>query len=321
MPPPLPNVTLAVRRESWPLARPFAISRGVKTAADVIVVEATFEGFTGRGECVPYARYGETLESVEAQLSLASHPDELPPGAARNALDCALCDLQAKMCGAPAWYMQWLDEPTPKVTAYTISLDTPDGMGRAAAEAADRPLLKLKLAAADPVACVAAVRANAPRARLIADANEGWSFAQLKDIAPELARLGVELVEQPLPAGADEALRGWQCPITLCADESFHVMEDLLGLKDRYGAVNVKLDKTGGLSAAAIAEKTAQAMDLKVRVGCMVGTSLAMAPATMLLAYADYVDLDGPLLLKEDRPHGIRFEGSLMHLPEPALWG
>ncbi len=312
---------LTVRRESWPLAKPFAISRGVKTAADVIVVEATEDGLTGRGECVPYARYGETLESVEAQLRAVTVPEDLPPGAARNALDCALWDLRAKVSGVPVWRALSLDEPTPKITAYTISLDTPEAMGRAAAEASDRPLLKLKLGAADPVACVAAVRAGAPAARLIADANEGWSFAQLKDIAPALADLGVELVEQPLPASDDSALRGWECPIILCADESFHTAEDLSDLRTRYGAVNVKLDKTGGISEAAHAAKAAQALGLKVMVGCMVATSLAMAPATMLMGHADYVDLDGPLLLKQDRAHGIRFEGSLMHLTDPELWG
>lgn len=314
-----PHLTL--RRESWPLARPFAISRGVKTAADVIVCEAAQDGHAGRGECVPYARYGETLDSVAAQLQAARQPQDLPPGAARNALDCALLDLNARAQGVPPWRRLGLNEPVPKVTAFTISLDTPEAMGAAAREAATRPILKLKLGPRDPVACVAAVRANAPAARLIADANEGWTFDQLKDISPALARLGVELVEQPLPADADSELEGWASPIILCADESFHTSDDLADLRARYGAVNVKLDKTGGLTEAALAVRAAEVLKLKIMVGCMVGTSLAMAPAAMLMAHADYVDLDGPLLLKHDREPGLRFEGSLMHPPDPALWG
>ena len=313
--------TVIATAESFPIAGSFTISRGAKTTAEVVTCTIGASGRIGRGECVPYARYGETPDSVEAQLRSARRPDDLPPGAARNALDCALLDLQAKRRGAPPWRALGLNEPTPQVTAFTISLDTPEAMGAAALEAAARPILKLKLSSRDPVACVAAVRSNAPGARLIADANEGWTFGQLKDIAPDLARLGVELVEQPLPANADDELEGWTSPIILCADESFHTSHDLAGLRARYGAVNVKLDKTGGLSEAARAVKAAEALGMKIMVGCMVGTSLAMAPAAMLMAHADYVDLDGPLLLKHDREPGLRFEGSLMHPPIPALWG
>lgn len=323
---------LAVRRESWPLERPFAISRGAKSSAEVVVCEIANGYHAGRGECVPYPRYGETPSSVEAAIEgvaqaiadgagRAELARLLPAGAARNAVDCALWDLEAKTAGMPVWKLAGLPAPLPAITAYTISLGSPAAMGAAAAEARHRPLLKLKLGAEDPVACVAAVRANAPGARLIADPNEGWSFAQLEAIAPELARLGLELVEQPIPAVEDHRLKGWASPILLCADESFHVADDIAVLADRYGAVNVKLDKTGGFSEALAAKRAAEAAGLKIMVGCMVATSLAMAPAALLAGAAAYVDLDGPLLLKADRAGGMTFEGSLMHPPEPSLWG
>jgi L-alanine-DL-glutamate epimerase-like enolase superfamily enzyme len=245
----------------------------------------------------------------------------LPPGAARNAADCALWDLEAKRAGAAAWVLAGLAEPRACLTAYTISLGAPDAMKRAAEAASSRPLLKLKLGAEDPVACVAAVREGAPAPRLIADANEGWSVSQLKDIAPELARLGVELIEQPVPAGEDEGLNGYVCPLLLCADESFHVAEDIPALAGRYGAVNVKLDKSGGLTEAIRAARAAEDAGLKIMVGCMVASSLAMAPAFLLSPMAAYVDLDGPLLLKDDRAGGFRFDGSIMHPAGPGLWG
>ncbi|MFT3808951.1 MAG: dipeptide epimerase [Micropepsaceae bacterium] len=312
---------LTIRRESWPLEKPFAISRGVKTAADVIVVEASEGGFTGRGECVPYARYGETVDSVEAELRAASSPGDLPRGAARNALDCALWDLRAKRDGVAAWRLAGLPAPRAAITAYTISLGAPEAMRAAAAEAAARPLLKVKLGTGDPVGCIAAVRAGAPASRLIADANEGWSVAQFKAIASDLAALGVELVEQPVPAAQDAELEGWLSPLLVCADESFHVAADIAGLKGRYGAVNIKLDKAGGFTEALACLRAAEDAGLKIMVGCMVATSLAMAPAALLAAKADYVDLDGPLLLKADRDGGIRFDGSLMYPPSPDLWG
>ncbi len=321
-----------IRRETWPLAQAFAISRGAKTAAEVVVCEIEQDGRVGRGECVPYARYGESLDSVEDALLVESVRmmrgrsreallADLKPGAARNAADCALWDLEAKLSGRRVWEIAGLPEPTPCVTAFTISLGSPDAMGAAAAVAKDRPLLKLKLGADDPVARVAAVRAAAPAARLIADANEGWSMDQLAAIAPELARLGVELIEQPLPASDDGALDGYDCPVALCADESFHGPDGLPVLAKRYRAVNLKLDKTGGLTAAIEAARAAQAAGLKLMVGCMVGTSLAMAPAALLAPFADWVDLDGPLWMKADREDGLRFDGSLMHPPASALWG
>ncbi len=312
---------MTIRRESWPLEKPFAISRGVKTAADVVVVEVEEGGFTGRGECVPYARYGETVESVEAELRAAAGVGDLPAGAARNALDCALWDLRAKREGVPAWRLAGLPEPRAATTAYTISLGTPAAMQAAAAEAAERPLLKVKLGPDDPAGCIAAVRRGAPKARLIADANEGWSLSQFAAIVDELASFGVELVEQPLKAGEDAGLDGWTPPLLTCADESFHTAADIAALKGRYGAVNIKLDKAGGFTEALACLKAAEAAGLKIMVGCMVATSLAMAPAALLAAKADYVDLDGPLLLKADRDGGIRFDGSLMYPPSPALWG
>ncbi len=312
---------IAIRRESWPLERPFAISRGVKTAADVVVVEARDGGYVGRGECVPYARYGETPDSVEAELRAARVPEDLPPGAARNALDCALWDLKAKAAGAPAWRLAGLPQPRAATTAYTISLDTPEAMRLAARAAAARPLLKVKLGGEDPVSRIAAVRDGAPAARLIADANEGWSFSQLTRIADDLAALGVELIEQPLPAGEDSELDGWASPLLLCADESFHVAADIAALKGRYGAINIKLDKAGGFTEALACVRAAEAAGLKIMIGCMVATSLAMAPAALLAGASDYVDLDGPLLLRQDRTDGIRFDGSLMSPPTSALWG
>ena len=323
---------LTVRQESWPLARPFAISRGVKTAADVIVCTISQGETTGRGECVPYGRYGETPDSVEAAILVARADLELGasrtdmakmlmPGAARSAIDCALWDLEAKLSGVPAWKTAGLGHPATAITAYTISLDTPFAMAAAAAEAAARPLLKLKLGADDPVACVAAVRTAAPESRFIADANEGWTFEQLKSIAHDLATLGVDLIEQPLPAIDDARLEGWDSPVLLCADESFHVAADIPSLGRRYGAVNIKLDKTGGLTEALASLHAAKQAGMKVMVGCMVSTSLAMAPAALLAGAADFVDLDGPLLLLNDRPGGMTFDGSLMHPPSPDLWG
>jgi L-alanine-DL-glutamate epimerase-like enolase superfamily enzyme len=329
--------TVKVLSESWKLASAFVISRGTKTAADVVVCEIAAVSpdgriVAGRGECVPYARYGETVASVIAGIEAHADAlrdgidhgglqDRMKPGAARNAADCALWDLEAKLAGRPAWMLAGLPKPAACVTAYTISLGDSEIMYQAARDAAARPLLKLKLGADDPVACVEAVRRGSPQARLIADANEGWSVAQLKEIAPALARLGVELIEQPVPAAEDHGLEGYDCPLLLCADESFHVADDISDLAGRYGAVNVKLDKTGGFTEAVRAARTAEAAGLKIMTGCMVATSLAMAPAFALSPMAAYVDLDGPLLLKEDRAGGFRFDGSVMHPAGPDLWG
>jgi len=328
----LSRINIAVAHEAWPLAKPFAISRGVKTAADVVVCTIAAGGHVGRGECVPYTRYGETVESVIAAINSALPAVKrgatraeiaglLPPGAARNAIDCALWDLEAKQSGISVRERSGLAEPQPATSAYTISLGLPEVMGAAAHEARHRPLLKLKLGAVSPVACVEAVRKAAPDSRLIADANEGWTAERLRHIAPDLVALGVELVEQPVQAGDEHQLEGWNSPLLLCADESFHTAADIAALPPLYGAVNIKLDKTGGFTEALACLDAARSAKLRIMVGCMVATSLAMAPAALMAGECDYVDLDGPLLLERDRNPGIHFDGSVMQPPPRALWG
>ena len=328
---------LSVRQESWPLAGSFTISRGTRTTAEPVVVELSVTGddgrvVLGRGECVPYARYGETVAGViaaieglrariEAGLDRIGLQDLLPPGAARNALDCAYWDLEAKRAGQPVWQLCGLPPLEAVTTAYTLSLDAPEAMGRAAAENATRPLLKLKLAGPDDLARVEAVRANAPETRLIVDANEGWSLDDYEALAPKLAALGVVLIEQPLPAGQDAPLARTQRPVPVCADESCHATDSLAEIAGRYDAVNIKLDKTGGLTEALKLKQAAQAQGFQVMVGCMLATSLAMAPAVLVAQGASFVDLDGPLLLAGDRPGGLTYDGSTLHPPEPALWG
>ncbi len=323
---------LIVRRERWPLRGAFTISRGSRTEAEVVVAEIAEDGIAGRGECVPYARYGETVDGVVAAIegqagTVASGLDRdlldqaLPPGAARNALDCALWDLEAKQSGRPVWKLAGLGAPQPLVTAYTLSLEAPEVMGAAARANRRRPLLKIKLGGTDDIARVAAVRAGAPEARLIVDANEAWTPDLLPAYLPAMARLGVALVEQPLPAGHDDALAGIVHPVPVCADESCHTSGDVAALVGRYDLVNVKLDKTGGLTEAIRLVDAAPRAGLGVMVGCMVGTSLAMAPAILLGAGAAFVDLDGPLLLAEDRPHGLRYADGRVFPPTPALWG
>ena len=323
---------LTVRLETWPLASAFRISRGAKTEAHVIVAEIAESPHTGRGEAVPYPRYDETpegahmeieglREAIEEGLNREGLLNALPPGAARNALDCALWDLEAKQAGQPAWALAGLEAPEPCVTAVTLSLDTPENMGEAAARHAHLPLLKLKVTGEGDAERIRAVRENAPDARLIVDANEGWSPPMLDELLPALAALGVEMVEQPLPAADDAALEGRRLALPLCADESCHTRADLPRLKGRYPMVNIKLDKTGGLTEALALAAEAQAMGFRIMVGSMVGTSLAMAPAALLAGYADYVDLDGPLLLARDRAPGLRYEGAVMAPPESALWG
>jgi L-alanine-DL-glutamate epimerase-like enolase superfamily enzyme len=328
---------LSVRQESWPLAGSFTISRGTRTTAETVVVELTQSRddgrvVLGRGECVPYARYGETVAGViaaieglrtriEAGLDRIGLQDLLPPGAARNALDCAYWDLEAKRAGQPVWQLCGLPPLEAVTTAYTLSLDAPEAMGRAAAENAARPLLKLKLAGPDDLARVEAVRANAPETRLIVDANEGWSLDDYEALAPKLAALGVVLIEQPLPAGQDAPLAGTHRPVPVCADESCHATDSLAEIAGRYDAVNIKLDKTGGLTEALKLKQAAQAQGFQVMVGCMLATSLAMAPAVLVAQGAGFVDLDGPLLLAGDRPGGLTYDGSTLHPPEPALWG
>ncbi len=325
---------LEARIERWPIAGAFTISRGSKTEAVVVVAEIHRGGQVGRGECVPYARYGETpdttlmqirslAERIGAGLDRRALQTALPAGAARNALDCALIDLEAKTATTHtrAWDLFGAPPPSPCTTAYTISLGATEAMAAAAAAAAHRPLLKIKLGTDDDAGRIAAVRRAAPHAQLIVDANEGWRPDNLARNLAACAAAGVVLVEQPLPAGDDAALAAVRRPIAVCADESVHDRASLDGLRGRYDAVNIKLDKTGGLTEAMAMAQAAEALGLQIMVGCMVATSLAMAPAMLLAARARYVDLDGPLLLAADRDHGLRYDGSTIHPPDPALWG
>jgi L-Ala-D/L-Glu epimerase len=318
--------------ESWPIAGTFTIARGSKTAADVVVVTVNENGFIGHGEAVPYPRYDETVPQALASLEAARTIIEagMPrenlseiklSKAAQNALDCALWDLAAKQSGAPVWQLAKLREPKPVITAFTLSLDTPEAMGKAAAAASARPLLKLKLGREGDTERLHAIREAAPQARLIVDANEGWQPATLPHMLEACAKYGVELVEQPLPAGDDEALRGLPRSTIICADESAHGRKTLHELKGKYHAINIKLDKTGGLTEALALAHEAQAQGFKIMIGCMLATSLAMAPAFLLAQLVDYVDLDGPLLLAQDRTPGFTFEGSLMLPPPRELWG
>jgi len=323
---------MTVREERWPLASPFVISRGARTEACVIVVELRDGAHLGRGEAVPYARYGESVEgvldeveafrdAVECDLDREALQGLLPPGAARNALDCALWDLEAKRSGVRAWTMAGLTRLDPVKTCYTLSLDTPDAMAAAARAAAGRPMLKLKIGGADDLGCVAAVRAAAPKTRLVVDANEALSFDDLRRLAPDFARLGVQLIEQPLKAGEDEALEGYESPVPLCADESLHTRHELAHCARRYGAINIKLDKSGGLTEALALKREAQALGLEIMAGCMVATSLGMAPALLIAQGAAVVDLDGPLLMARDRSPGLTFIGSMIEPPSAELWG
>jgi L-alanine-DL-glutamate epimerase-like enolase superfamily enzyme len=323
---------LTVTHESWPLARPFAISRGSKTAAELVIVEIRGDGASGRGECVPYARYGETVEGVVAALralapDIAAGMDRaalqraLPAGAARNALDCALWDFEAKKTGTPVWTLAGLPAPGPVTTAFTLGLDSPDAMGLAARAESQRPLIKMKLAGEDDLERVAAVREAAPGARLIVDANEGWAADMVGPFGAALAGLGVEMIEQPLPAGADALLADVPHPVPVYADESCHDRASLESIAGKYDGVNIKLDKTGGLTEALALKREAEAAGLDIMVGCMVATSLAMAPAIMLAWNAAIVDLDGPLLLARDRDGGLVFSESKLFPPSVAFWG
>lgn len=319
---------ISVTRDVFKLAQVFTISRGSRTEAKVLTVKITDGDFVGWGECVPYARYDETLESVTAEIeSLPAEFDRmalydlLPAGAARNAVDCALWDLEAKKAGKPAWELAGLSAPGPEVTAYTLSLGTPESMQEQAAKNAFRPLLKIKLGTPDDMPRLEAVRAGAPNSTIIVDANEGWSAEVYADLAPHLVRLGVALVEQPLPAGDDDALLGMDRPVPVCADESCHDRNSLAKLKGKYDVVNIKLDKTGGLTEALALRDAALAEGYDVMVGCMVGSSLAMAPATLVAQGAVVTDLDGPLLLAEDRETPLLFDAEGVHPPEAALWG
>ena len=323
---------LEARAESWPIRGSFRISRGAKTAAEVVVAEITENGVTGQGECVPYARYGESVRSVLGQISSARDYigdgltrdgllTVMPSGAARNAIDCALWDLEAKLSGKSVAEIGGIPMPGPTITAYTLSLDTPEKMGEAAKLQNHRPLFKLKLAGAGDLERVAAVRHSAPRTRLIVDANEAWTVDMMREYCTKMSDLGVELIEQPLPAGEDSILGEMERPVPICADESAHDTATLDEVTELYDYINIKLDKTGGLTEALLLAEAAREFGLGVMVGCMLGTSLAMAPAMFLASYARFVDLDGPLLLEKDRDHGIHFDGSVMHPPAHELWG
>ncbi len=325
-------IRLSVTAERWPIAGSFTISRGAKTEAEVVVATLADGEHAGRGECVPYARYGETVDGVIAAIArlapaVANGLDRndlaasLPAGAARNALDCAFWDLAAKRSGTPAHVLAGLPQPNPLVTAYTISLAAPEIMADAAAAAAARPLLKVKLGGPGDPARIAAVRTAAPDSALIVDANEGWTAANLMDNLAACAEAGVRLIEQPLPARDDAALASCPHAVPICADESVHDRASLAGLRGRYDAVNIKLDKTGGLTEALAVAAAARSLGFDLMVGCMVSTSLAIAPALLVAQGARYVDLDGPLLLARDRPDGLRFDGSIVHPASPALWG
>jgi L-alanine-DL-glutamate epimerase-like enolase superfamily enzyme len=323
---------LTVRAESWPIAGTFTISRGSKTQADVVLVEIRDEAHVGRGECVPYGRYGETVDGavaaieqlrprIEAGLDRLALQDAMPPGAARNAVDCALWDLEAKRTGSPAWRLAGLSPPRAVVTAYTLSLGTVESMAEAARANAERPLLKLKLSGPGDLDRVRAVHENAPRARLIVDANEAWTPEIFVELAPQLAQFGVELIEQPLPAANDHALADLARPVLVCADESCHDLASLPALRGKYDAINIKLDKTGGLTEALRLAAAATSAGLAIMVGCMVSTSLSMAPALLLAQEARWVDLDGPLLLAQDREHGLVYRGNVVQPASQSLWG
>lgn len=323
---------LTHRVEALPIRGAFTISRGSRTETVVVVVEISDGYQIGRGECVPYARYAETPASVSAQIesvaeTVAAGADRaaiqqaMPAGAARNAVDCALWDLEAKRAGKRAWELAGIQMPDRLTTAYTLSLDTPENMAAAARESAHRPLLKLKLGGGEDIERVRAVRAAAPNADLIVDANEGWGAHQLSAMMRAMADIGVALIEQPLPAADDAALADVAHPVPICADESFHDRASLAEVTGRYDFVNIKLDKTGGLTEALAVVDEAERRGLGIMVGCMLASSLSMAPATLVAARARFVDLDGPLLLARDREPGLSFEGSSMAPPAAALWG
>jgi len=316
-----------VRIEAWPLRRPFVIARGAKTQARVVKVELTARGKLGRGEAVPYSRYGETPEAAITLLEQSWHLDRhalrqtMPPGAARNALDCALWDLEAKIAGRPVHDLAGLPVPRPAQTCFTISLGTPEAMARDAAEVPHLTLLKLKLAGDGDAERIRAVRDARPDCRLVADANEAWTPETTPRLLAVAAQAGFELIEQPLPADADRILATIPRPLPVCADESVHTTRDLEALKDRYDAVNIKLDKTGGLTEAIAMHDRARKLGFQIMVGSMVATSLAAAPAMLLADGADWIDLDGPLLLARDRPDALSIDDGWIAPPDPALWG
>jgi L-alanine-DL-glutamate epimerase-like enolase superfamily enzyme len=321
-------MTISVIHNRFKLAQVFTISRGSRSEINVLTVRIERQGVTGWGECVPYARYGETVETVMAQI--AALPDDITraalqigmsAGAGRNAVDCALWDLEAKQRGQRVWQLAGLTRPGPELTAYTLSLDSPDKMRSEAAKHAHRPLLKIKLGTVDDMPRLEAVRAGAPDTKIIVDANEGWTTQVYTDLAPHLSLLGVALVEQPLPADEDDALQGMVRPVPVCADESCHDRASLSKLKGKYDMVNIKLDKTGGLTEALLLRDAALAEGYQIMMGCMMGSSLAMAPATLVAQGATVTDLDAPLLLAEDRDIVLGYDDLGVHPPKTALWG
>lgn len=323
---------LEATTESFPIAGTFTISRGSKTEAEVVTCTIGANGITGRGECVPYRRYGETIEGVleairaitpaiEQGLSRESLLTEMKPGAARNAIDCALFDLEAKANSTTVAAMLGVTDLAPMVTCYTISLSDPQTMAAQVAANAHRPLLKIKLGTENDAERIRAVRLAAPNARIVVDANEGWTEGNIEHHLAVAAQANIELIEQPLPVGKDAILADLRRKVAICADESVHATVDLAALRDRYDAVNIKLDKTGGLTEGLLMKMEAQRLGFKIMVGCMVGTSLAMAPAVLLASGCDYADLDGPLLLARDRVPGLHYDGSLVSAPLPELWG
>ncbi len=323
---------LALVVEQWPLKNVFRISRGAKQVAEVVLVTLSEQGCSGRGEGVPYARYGESVASVMAQIESVRERletgmdrqallDQLPAGAARNACDCALWELEARQQQLPVWQLAGLAAPGSVTTAYTLGVDSAAAMAAKAREESLRPLLKLKMSGGDDLARVAAVRAAAPEADIIVDANEGWSADQFVSFSQSLAELKVSLIEQPLPVEADSVLAELEHPVPVCADESCHTSADLDRLQGLYEYINIKLDKTGGLTEALVLREQALARGFGIMVGCMVSTSLAMAPASLVAQGAAYVDLDGPLLLAQDRQPGLVYDVSRVDPPSSALWG
>jgi L-Ala-D/L-Glu epimerase len=327
----LTTLKIEAKEEIWPLNHPFRISRGSRTEACVVTVSMSDGQYTGCGEGVPIARYNQNGDSVLAQIESIQVIDDLdrdklqqllPPGAARNAVDCALWDLEAKRFGKRAWELANIPIADQVETSFTISLDTPARMADAAAAAADLPILKLKLCGDDgDLARVEAVHAAAPKARLLIDANESWSPRHYRNTVSALKELGVELIEQPFPADADDVLETLEHPIPVCADESCHTTVDLPRLENRYEAINIKLDKTGGLTEALLLYQRARENNFKILIGCMVCTSLSIAPARLLAGNADWVDLDGPLLLARDRDNGLPYRSGRIAMPARELWG
>ncbi|MFV0423194.1 N-acetyl-D-Glu racemase DgcA [Oleidesulfovibrio sp.] len=325
-------VTIKTAVKSWPVEGAFTISRGSRTEAVVVEVHVCGGGITGKGECVPYPRYGESVEGVclqiaQAAMELNGMPDRsllqklVPAGAARNGLDCALWDYEAKSCGRRVWDVAGLPVPEPVYTAYTLSLDSAEAMGNKARANAHRPVLKVKLGGEGDMERIRAVHANAPSARLIIDANEAWTVEQYIRLAPQLAEQGVALVEQPLPASDDAGLGSIERPVPVCADESCHDRATLAELAGRYDAINIKLDKTGGVTEALALCAEAKERGFIIMVGCMLGSSLSMAAAHLVAQQASFIDIDGPLLLAADQDCPLQYEGSLVHPPRPELWG